>query len=101
MPEELKLIPRSARVPTPTLRDVVAVFFRHRRLWVSTFVVIFVGVVLYGVVSPSYQAEMRVLVRRSRTEATATPTLAQTPELNRQRVTDEDLNSEVELLRDK
>ena len=101
MPEELKLMPRSARVPTPTLRDLVAVFFRKRRLWLLAFVGIFVAVMLYGVLMPSYQSEMKVMVRRNRTEATATPTLTQAPELNRQSVVEEDLNSEVELLRDK
>ncbi len=101
MPEELKLMPRSAHVPTPTLRDVVAVFFRNGRLCVCAFAVIFAGVMLYGVLAPSYQAEMKILVGRSRTDATATPTLGADPELNRQSVTEEDLNSEVELLRDK
>jgi uncharacterized protein involved in exopolysaccharide biosynthesis len=41
------------------------------------------------------------LIRRSRADATATPTLAQSPEFNRRDVTEEELNSEVELLRDK
>ncbi len=101
MPEELKLIPRGARVPAPTLRDVVAVFFRNGRLWLTAFAGIFVGVMLYGVLRPSYEAEMKVLVGHSRTGATATPTLAQAPELNRQSVSEEELNSEVELLRDR
>ncbi|HSS97817.1 MAG TPA: Wzz/FepE/Etk N-terminal domain-containing protein [Terriglobales bacterium] len=94
-------MPRSARVPSPTLRDVVAVFFRNKKVWLIAFVAIFVGVVLYGIITPTYQSEMKVMVRRNRTAATATPTLAQTPELNRQSVTEEDLNSEAELLRDK
>src|SRR5215470_7572979 len=101
MPEEIRLMPRTARVPSPTLRDVVAVFFRNKRLWVVAFVAVFVPVVLYGVFMPTYQSEMKVMIRRNRTEATATPTLAQAPELNRQGVTEEDLNSEAELLRDK
>ncbi len=65
------------------------------------FVAVFAGVVLYGIFMPSYQAEMKVMVGRRRTDAMATPTLAQAPELNRQSVSEEDLNSEVELLRDK
>jgi len=101
MTEEIRLMPRTTQVPSPTLRDVVAVFFRNRRLWLSVFIAVFVAVVIYGVFMPTYQAEMKVMVRRNRTEATATPTLAQTPELNRQSVTEEDLNSEAELLRDK
>jgi uncharacterized protein involved in exopolysaccharide biosynthesis len=100
MPEELKLMPRSTRVPALTVRDVAAVFFRNGRLCVWAFIVTFIAVALYGVLLPSYQAEMKVLVRHGRSEATAMPTVAQTPELNRQGVTEEDLNSEVELLRD-
>ena len=101
MPEELKLIPRTARVPSPTLRDVAAVFFRHRRLWMGGFVLVSVGVFLYGMFMPTYQAEMKILVRRSRMNSTATPTLTQTPQLDGHEVSEEELNSEVELLRDK
>ena len=101
MPEELRLMPRSARVPSPTLRDVVALFFRNKQLWVVTFVAVFVAVVVYGVLMPSYQAEMKVMIRRNRISATATPTLVQAPDMNRQSVSEEELNSEAELLRDK
>ena len=101
MPEELKLIPRAARVPAPTLRDVVAVFFRNKKLWLVSFLVTFAGVFLYGVLRPTYQAEMKVLVKRSRIEPSAAPTVTQSPELNRRALSEEELNSEVELLRDK
>jgi uncharacterized protein involved in exopolysaccharide biosynthesis len=101
MPEDLKLIPRPARVPTPTLRDVVAVFFRHGRLWAAAFGIILAGIFLYGIVAPCYEAEMKVLVHRGRSAATATPTVQESPELSPRNVTEEELNSEVELLRDK
>jgi uncharacterized protein involved in exopolysaccharide biosynthesis len=101
MPEELKFIPRTAKVPAPTLRDVVAVFFRNKRLWLVSFVVIFAGTFLYGILRPTYQAEMKVLVKSGRVEPTATPTVTQSPELNRRGVTEEEMNSEVELLRDR
>lgn len=101
MPEELRLIPRPAQVPSPTLRDLAAVFFRHRRLGVISFVAIFLGATLYGVLAPSYQAEMKVLLRRSRVDSIQTPTLTQTPQFDRGEVSEEEVNSEVELLRDK
>jgi protein tyrosine kinase modulator len=101
MPEELRLVPRSASVPSPTLRDVAAVFFRQRRLWTLSFAVILVGAVCYGVFAPAYRSEMKVLVRRGRTNASATPTLRQAPQFDGKGVSEEDLNSEVELLRDR
>jgi uncharacterized protein involved in exopolysaccharide biosynthesis len=101
MTEELRLVPRPAHVPSPTLRDVAAVFFRHWRLWLVSFVAIFALVLLYGLLAPAYQAEMKVLVRRSRVDPVMTPTLAQAPQFDYREVSEEELNSEVELLRDK
>lgn len=53
MPEELRLIPRTARVPSPTLRDLLAVVFRQRQLVVISFLGVFIAIVLYGVIAPS------------------------------------------------
>jgi succinoglycan biosynthesis transport protein ExoP len=99
MPEELRLIPRSAHVPAPTLRDLLAVVFRQRRLALISFVAIFLAVVLYGLVAPPYQSEMKVLVRRGRVDPVVTSTPSQA-EFERESVTEEELNSEVELLHD-
>ena len=99
MPEELRLIPRSAHVPAPTLRDLLAVVFRQRRLALASFIAIFFAVVLYGVVAPPYQSEMKVLVRRGRVDPVVTSTPSQA-EFERESVTEEELNSEVELLHD-
>jgi succinoglycan biosynthesis transport protein ExoP len=99
MPEELRFIPRSARVPSPTLRDVLAVVFRQRRLALISFAAVFLAVLLYGVLGPSYQSEMKVLVRRGRVDPVVTPTPSQA-EFEREGVTEEELNSEVELLHD-
>jgi len=99
MPDELRLIPRSAHVPAPTLRDLLAVVFRQRRLVLMSFVGIFLAVVLYGVIAPPYQSEMKVLVRRARVDPVVTSTPSQA-EFEREGVTEEELNSEVELLHD-
>jgi uncharacterized protein involved in exopolysaccharide biosynthesis len=99
MPEELRLIPRSARAPSPTMRDLLAVVFRQRRLVLISFGGVLFAVLLYGLLAPSYQAEMRVLVRRGRMDPVVTPE-PQRNQFGRDEVTEEELNSEVELLRD-
>jgi polysaccharide biosynthesis transport protein len=99
MPEDLRLVPRSARVPSPTLRDLLAVVFRQRRLTVISFAAVFFAIVLYGLIAPPYQSEMKVLVRRGRVDPVVTSTPSQA-EFEREGVTEEELNSEVELLHD-
>jgi uncharacterized protein involved in exopolysaccharide biosynthesis len=99
MPEELRLISRSTQVPSPTLRDLSAVVFRQRCLVLISFLAVFLSILLYGLVAPPYQAEMKVLVRRGRVDPVVTSTPSQA-EFEREGVTEEELNSEVELLRD-
>ncbi len=100
MAEELNIIRGSAWVPAPTMRDLLAVLFRQRRIVLISFVGTFLAVLLYGMLAPSYEAQMRVLVRRGRIDPAVTPTPTQSPEFQRQEVTEEELNSEVELLSD-
>jgi uncharacterized protein involved in exopolysaccharide biosynthesis len=99
MPEELRLIPRLTHVPSPTLRDLLAVIFRQRRLALFSFVAVFFAIVLYGLIAPPYQSEMKVLVRRGRVDPVVTSTPSQA-EFEREGVTEEEMNSEVELLHD-
>src|SRR5579863_4940098 len=99
MAEELRLIPRSARAPSPTLRDLVAVIFRQRKLVLISFATVFLAVALYGVIAPPYEAEMKVLVRRGRVDPVVTSTPSQA-EFDHEGVTEEEMNSEAELLHD-
>jgi hypothetical protein len=99
MSEELSLIQLSARAPAVSMRDVLVIIFRQRRLLLISFVITFLAVLLYGLLTPSYQAQMKVLVRRGRIDPVVTSTPTQPP-LFREEVTEEELNSEVELLRD-
>jgi uncharacterized protein involved in exopolysaccharide biosynthesis len=87
-------------VPSPTMRDLLAVVFRQRRLVLVSFAGIFLTVLLYGLLAPSYQAQMKVLVRRGRVDPVVTPTPTQSPQSAHDEVPEEQLNSEVELLRD-
>ncbi|MGH9550862.1 MAG: hypothetical protein ACRD3W_15890, partial [Terriglobales bacterium] len=82
------------------MRDLLAVLFRQRRLaWIS-FMATFLAVLGYGVLAPSYQAHMNVLVRRGRVDPLVTPAPTPSPMFQRDEVTEEELNSQVELLRD-
>lgn len=84
-----------------TLRDIVAPVFRHRRLATLLFVGIFIGAILAMLLLPrKYEAEMKILVIRDRVDAAVTPNpdspvAAQSGQV----ISEEDLNSEVELLK--
>lgn len=99
MSEELRLVPKPIRTPAPTMRDLLAVIFRQRRLAVITFALALAAIMTYRLVAPSYQSEMKVLLRRGRVDPVVAPTPSQ-PEFMRPGVTEEEVNSEVELLRD-
>lgn len=100
MGEELTIIHKPVSAGSPTMRDLLAVLFRQRRLGLVSFAAILLTVVLYGVLAPTYDAHMKVLVRRGRVDAPVTPTPTPSPIFQREEVTEEELNSQVELLRD-
>lgn len=97
MREDLRIIPRQAPMPSPTARDLLAVVFRQRRLLTCSFATVFLAVLLYGVLSPSYQAHMKILLRRARPAVAPT---SQTTVLDKPEVSEVEINSAVELLRD-
>ena len=100
MAEELTIIRKPVPAISPTMRDLLAVLFRQRRLALVSFMAIFLAVLGYGVLAPSYQAHMNVLVRRGRVDPLVTPAPTPSPMFERDEVTEEELNSQVELLRD-
>lgn len=91
---------RSLSQPIPTLRDLAMVLFRRRRVFAWVFVAVFAGAVWHAYSGTKYQANMKVLVRRGRAEAPVSTAVNAPLDLTRMAVTEEDLNSEVELLRD-
>ncbi len=97
--EELRLIAGATRTPSLTTRDLLSVIFRQLRVATVTFVVVLLACVSYRLLSPAYRAEMKVLVSRGRVDPAVTPAPTQTP-LEREEVSEEELNSEVELLHD-
>jgi len=98
MPNE-ELIHRTQE-PTPTVRELAMVLFRRRRVFVWVAGLVFAGTVLFALIGTKYQASMKVMVRRGRADAPATAGEEAPVDLTRLGVTEEELNSEVELLRD-
>jgi hypothetical protein len=73
MGEELTIIRKPVPTNSPTMRDLMAVIFRQKRLFTLSFIATFLAVLGYGVFAPSYQAHMSVLVRRGRVDPLVTP----------------------------
>ncbi len=84
-----------------TLRDVLMPVFRQRRLATMIFIGIFAGAILSALLlPPRYEAEMKILVNQDRVD----PVITSNADLQRgstavSAVSEEDLNSEVELLK--
>jgi uncharacterized protein involved in exopolysaccharide biosynthesis len=91
---------RGVAVPA-TLRDAVMPIFRQRRLALLIFCGLFCGAVFGGLLLPlKYEAEMKILVNRSRVDAVVTPDAGAAPAVAPvPEVSEQDLNSEVELLK--
>jgi len=81
-----------------TLRDVMAVLFRQRRILLISFAIIGLLVALLGALTPSYKAEMKILVRRERVDPVVTSQPNSPPQVVQQEITESELNSEAELL---
>src|SRR6185312_1063906 len=100
MAQELQVVVPRGSLHSPTLRDVAAVFFRQKHLFAISFLVIATAGVLYSALFPSYKAEMKVLLRRGRIDAVVSPMPTPSPAFEHDEITEEELNSEVELLHD-
>lgn len=83
-----------------TLRDILAPLFRRRRLVVLSFLGILLGAILAAVLlSDRYEANMEILVDRERVDpAVTTEQTNNQPAQTAPPVTEEEINSEVELL---
>jgi uncharacterized protein involved in exopolysaccharide biosynthesis len=82
-----------------SLRPFVEAAFRYRRLWLFAVASVILLTLLYVVLTPrQYQSEMEILVQNTRGEDQITPQRT-TGVVTVNEVTEEQLNSEVELLR--
>jgi uncharacterized protein involved in exopolysaccharide biosynthesis len=86
------------RVLSISAKDVIAIGFRRKRIILITFGAIFLGALLVAIFSPSnYSAHTKLLVKRERVDPVITPG-QDAPVVMHDDVTEEELNSEVELL---
>ena len=76
------------------------VLFRQRRVFVCVSGLVLAAAVLYAFLGAKYEANMKVLVRRGRADAPLSAGEDAPLDLTRMAITEEELNSEVELLRD-
>jgi uncharacterized protein involved in exopolysaccharide biosynthesis len=98
MSTEKIISPRSTSAPTP--RELAAVLFRRPRLVTASFGFILVGTLLLVVFSARYEAHFKVLLRRGRFDPMVSSQPPSAMDFTRPDITEEELNSEVELLRD-
>jgi uncharacterized protein involved in exopolysaccharide biosynthesis len=82
------------------MRELAVILFRQRKLFVGVSGLVFVLAVVYAITGAAYRAQIRVLVRRGRADPPVTAQPNAPPDFSRAEVTEEDLNSEVELLKD-
>ncbi len=80
------------------VKDLVAIGFRHKQPMLLCFLGVFLGALMVGILMPtSYQAHTKLLVKRERVDPVVSPGQS-APVMVKDEVTEEELNSEVELL---
>jgi len=87
--------------PPLTLRDFLAVGFRHRRLVLWCFFTVVSLSTLYPFVLPSYESETKILVKHERPPDPVGTSTDVKPIYSPDAVTEEELNSEIELIKSK
>jgi uncharacterized protein involved in exopolysaccharide biosynthesis len=85
---------------SPTMRELAMVLFRQWKFFIGVAGLVFVLAVVYAFAGATYRARVRVLVRRGRADPPVTAEPNAPPDFSRAEVTEEELNSEVELLKD-
>jgi uncharacterized protein involved in exopolysaccharide biosynthesis len=91
---------RVDEVASPTVRELAIVLFRQRRVFLCISGLVLVLAIVYAFAGATYRAHVRVLVRRGRADPPVTAQPNAPPDFSRVEVSEEELNSEVELLKD-
>lgn len=97
---QLAPAPTKDESESPTLRELAMVLFRHGKLFIAVSGLVFALALAYAFFGTTYRAHVRMLVRRGRSDPPVTGQQSAPPDFSRVEVTEEDLNSEVELLKD-
>jgi uncharacterized protein involved in exopolysaccharide biosynthesis len=98
---QIILIDRNAKPSNAiTVRELVEIGYRRRRTFAICFTVIFLGAILAAVIMPKkYESELKILVHRERADPLVTAQQTAAMEQNMPSLTEEDINSEVAILR--
>lgn len=81
-----------------TLRDFVAIGFRHKRLLILCFGGLVLGTIAAALMMPpKYQAVTKILVKRERVDPVVTPQRSDNMQV-KEDISEEELNSEIELI---
>jgi uncharacterized protein involved in exopolysaccharide biosynthesis len=94
------LIVNSRTSLSPTPRELAATLFRRPRLFAASFGLVLLAAMLFVIFSARYESHFMVLLRRGRYDPVASSQPASPMDFTRPDITEEELNSEVELLRD-
>jgi len=97
MPEQIFLPPQSIGGVFPSAREVLAIGFRHRLLAVMSFLGVLAVSLIVAPSLPIYRANMKILVRHERVDPVFSAD--ETPRQSGGEITEEELNSEAELLK--
>ena len=82
-----------------SLRDVLTPLFRRKRFLLITFISVVGAVILLGaLMGPTYTSRMSILVNRERLDPLVSPEATTQMVTNSTPITDEEINSELELL---
>ena len=92
---------RSSRISlSPTPRELAATLFRRPRLVAASFGFVLLATMLFVLLSARYESHFKVLLRRGRFDPMVSSQPASPMDFTRPDITEEELNSEVELLSD-
>src|SRR5271166_4279496 len=83
-----------------TPRDLAATLFRRPRLVAASFGFVLLAAMLFVLFSARYESHFKILLRRGRFDPVVSSQPASPMDFSRPDITEEELNSEVELLRD-
>lgn len=96
-----ELVPNSRpTAQSPTLRELAATLFRRPHLAAASFGFVLLATMLLVIFSARYESHFKVLLRRGRFDPIVSSQPPSAMDVARPEITEEELNSEVELLRD-
>ncbi len=98
--QEHYLVRKAEEPAPPTMRELAIVLFRQGKAFVGVAGLVFAVAVVYAFAGATYRAHVRVLVRRGRADPPVAAQANAPPDFSRVEVTEEELNSEAELLKD-